>query len=156
MSAPEFVPHSDRRGMRKAHSSALRTSLRDDGVSPAYSNRPMLELDDHYADLQREAKDAGRGIDAATNEALGRLGKQEAIASAVLSRPELRSWPYRWPWAVTLLKPIVMLLLLPSMPVYACVNRGPTIARWSLSISLGTVFTCALLFVLARSILLAI
>ena len=135
---------------------ALRTSLRDGGVSPAYINRLMSELDDHYADLEQEERATGREPTAAADEALMRLGQQDTIAAQVLAKPELRSWSNRWPWIVSLLSPVLLLLLLPAMPILACVDRGPAIVRWSVSISLGAVLTVGLLLVMAQSILSAI
>ena len=135
---------------------ALTTSLRDGGVSSAYINRLVAELDDHYADLEHEERATGREPAAAAVEALRRLGRQDTIAAEVLAKPELRSWPYRWPWIVRLLRPVLLLLMLPAVPVLACAGRGPAIARWSVSISLGVVLTGGLLLAMAESILSAI
>ena len=70
-----------------------------------------------------------------------RLGQQDTIVAEVLAKPELRPWPYRWPWIVRLLRPVLLLLLLPAVPVLACAGRGSAIARWSVSIGLGAVLT---------------
>ena len=132
---------------------ALKTSLRAGGVSPAYISRLLAELDDHYADLEREERATGRESAVAAVEALRRLGQQDAIAAEVLAKPELRSWPERWPWIVSLLRPVLLLLLLPALPVLACAGRGPAIARWSVSISLAALLTGGLLLAMARSML---
>ncbi len=132
---------------------ALKTSLRAGGVSPAYISRLLAELDDHYADLEREERATGREPVVAAVEALRRLGQQDAIAAEVLAKPELRSWPERWPWIVSLLRPVLLLLLLPALPVLACAGRGPAIARWSVSISLAALLTGGLLLAMARSML---
>lgn len=132
---------------------ALKTSLRAGGVSPAYISRLLAELDDHYADLEREERATGREPAIAAVEALRRLGQQDTIAAEVLAKPELRSWPDRWPWFVSLLRPVLLLLLLPALPVLACAGRGPTIARWSISISLAALLTGGLLLAMARSML---
>lgn len=132
---------------------ALKTSLRAGGVSPAYIGRLLAELDDHYADLEREERATGREPAVAAVEALRRLGQQDAIAAEVLAKPELRSWPERWPWFVSLLRPVLLLLLLPALPVLACAGRGPAIARWSISISLAALLTGGLLLAMARSML---
>ncbi len=134
---------------------ALKTSLRAGGVSPAYISRLLAELDDHYADLEREERATGREPAIAAVEALRRLGQQDAIATEVLAKPELRSWPERWPWFVSLLRPVLLLLLLllPALPVLACAGRGPAIARWSVSISLAALLTGGLLLAMARSML---
>ncbi len=134
---------------------SLRTSLQEGGVSSAYIGRLMGELDDHYADLEQEERTTGRDPAAAGAEALRRLGHQSTLATAVLAKPELNSWCYRWPWVVRLLRPVLLLLLLPGMPVLACVDRGPAIARWSVSISLAAAMTSALLLIMAQSLLLS-
>lgn len=132
---------------------ALKTSLCAGGVSPAYISRLLAELDDHYADLEREERATGREPAVASVEALRRLGQQDAIAAEVLAKPELRSWPERWPWIVSLLRPVLLLLLLPALPVLACAGRGPAIARWSVSISRAALLTGGLLLAMARSML---
>ncbi|MEE8543155.1 MAG: hypothetical protein V3S94_04795 [Gammaproteobacteria bacterium] len=135
---------------------ALTTSLRDGGVSPAYISRLVGELNDHYADLEQEERATGRDPAVAAVEALRRLGRQDTIAAEVLAKPELRSWSYRWPWIVRLLRPVLLLLLLPAVPVLACAGRGPAIARWSVSIGLGAVLTGGLLLAMAQSMVSAI
>ncbi len=122
-------------------------------MSSAYISRLLAELDDHYADLEQDERASGREPAAAAAAALRRLGPPETIAAEVLAKPELRSWPYRWPWLVSLLRPIMVLLLLPSLPILACADRGPAIARWSVSISLGAVLTGGLLLAMAQTIL---
>ena len=139
--------------MPRVSLNALRTSLQDGGVSSAYIGRLLAELDDHYTDLEHDERESGREPAAAAVAALRRLGSQDAIAAEVLAKPELRSWPYRWPWIVRLIRPVMVLLLLPSLPILACADRGPAIARWSVSISLGAVLTAGLLLAMAQSIL---
>ena len=141
---------------RQAQRQALRASLRDGGLPVAYINRLMEELDDHYADLECEAVAAGREIEAAGTEALRRLGGEQSITAAVLVKPELRSWSSNHSWVFGLIRPLLMLLLLPIVPVYACMDRGPAIARWGVSISVGTLLTGGLLFALARTVFLTI
>jgi hypothetical protein len=134
----------------------LRASLQDGGVSPAYIGRLMTELEDHYADLEREELAFGDDPVSAAVRARRRLGEHDAIAAAVLIRPELRSWKYRWPWVAAFLQPLMLILLLPSVPMFVCADRGPAIARWSVSISLAAVLTVGLLFGMAQSIFSAI
>lgn len=131
---------------------ALRMSLQDGGVSSVYISRLLAELDDHYADLEHDERASGREPAAAAVAALRRLGRQDTIASEVLAKPELRSWPYRWPWLVSLLRPVMVLLLLPSMPILACADRGSAIGRWSVSIGLGALLTGGLLLAMAQTI----
>ena len=139
--------------MPRVSLNALRTSLQDGGVSSAYIGRLLAELDDHYADLERDELAYGREPAAAAVAALRRLGPQDTIAAEVLAKPELRSWPYRWPWLVSLLRPVMVLLLLPSLPILACADRGPAIARWGVSIGLGALLTGGLLLAMEQTIL---
>ena len=139
--------------MPKVSLQSLRASLQDGGVSPVYINRLVAELDDHFADLEREERASGSEKSAAAVEALRRLGQQDSIAAAVLAKPELRSWSHRWPWLAGLVSHVLLLLLLPVVPVVACTQCGPAIVRWSVSISLGTALTGGLLLVMAQSIL---
>lgn len=131
---------------------ALRSSLLDSAVPRRYVRRLMSELEDHYADLEREERDNGRRPGRAASFARQRLGNDESIAAAVATRPELQSWPNRWSWIVSLLRPVMLILLLPSVPVLACAERGPAIARWSASISIAALLTVGLLFAMARAI----
>ena len=142
------MPELDLRG--------LRMSLQDGGVPSGYIGRLTTELEDHYSDLEREERATGGDPKAAAANALRRLGRQETIAAAVFTKPELRSWSYRWPWIANLLQPVMLVLLLPAVPVLVCVDRGPAIARWGISISLATVLTGGLLLGMALSILSAI
>jgi hypothetical protein len=57
---------------------------------------------------------------------------------------------------VRVLRPVLLLLLLPAVPVLACAGRGPAIARWSVSIGLGAVLTGGLLLAMAQSMVVAI
>ena len=139
--------------MHRTRLNALRSSLRGSGVSPAYICRLMNELEDHFEDLENEERASGRSVAHAESNAIQRLGRQDVIAAAVLKEPELRSWCYRWPWLVTLMKPFVVVLLVPAMPILACVDRAPTIARWGASISLASAITCALLLVMAEALI---
>ena len=106
--------------MPKVSLQSLRTSLQDGGVSSVYINRLMAELDDHYADFEREERTSGSERPAAAVEALRRLGQQDGIAAAVLAKPELRSWSHRWPRLAGLMSHALLLLLLPVVPVVAC------------------------------------
>ena len=139
--------------MHRARLNALRASLRGSGVSPAYICRLMNELEDHFEDLEKEELASGSSSEHAESAAIRRLGRAEAISAAVLSKPELQPWCQRWPWLVKLMKPFVVVLLVPAMPILACMDRAPAIARWGASISLASAITCALLLVMAQSLI---
>ena len=81
------------------------------GIAPRHVRRYVRELFDHFDDLVREEKESGAGRGLAETRALSRLGSDDALADAMLSRPELRSLTARYPWAVFGLGPIAMLAL---------------------------------------------
>ena len=150
------MPKAQLQAQQQAQRRALRATLRDEGLPVTYINRLLEELDDHYVDLEREAVAAGKEVGTAGIEALLRLGGEQSITAAVVTKPELRRWSGNNPWVFGLIRSVLMLLLLPILPVYACMDRGPAIARWGVSISVGTLLTGGFLFALARTVLLAI
>ena len=81
------------------------------GIAPRHVRRTVRELSDHFDDLVREELAGGAGRELAETRALSRLGTDDALAEAMLSRPELRSLTARYPWAVFGLGPVVMLAL---------------------------------------------
>ena len=78
----------------------LRERLLRAGVAPRHVRRYLSELADHLADLRAEEERAGRGRALAEAAALARLGEVEALAEAMIARPDLRAWSARAPWAV--------------------------------------------------------
>jgi hypothetical protein len=81
------------------------------GIAPRHVRRYARELGDHFDDLAREEKAGGATRELAETRALSRLGNDDALADAMLSRPELRSLTSRFPWAVFGIGPIVLLAL---------------------------------------------
>lgn len=81
------------------------------GIAPRHVRRYLRELSDHFDDLVREEKEGGAARELAEARALSRLGSDDALADAMLSRPGLRSLTSRFPWAVFGLGPIVLLAL---------------------------------------------
>jgi hypothetical protein len=79
------------------------------GIAPRHVRRYVRELRDHFDDLMREEKAGGAARELAETRALSRLGNDEDLAQAMLSKPELRSLTARFPWAVFGIGPIVML-----------------------------------------------
>ena len=90
----------------------LRERLLRAGVVPQHVRRYLAELNDHLADLTAEEEHAGRGRKEAEAAALVRVGGLEALAGAMIERPELQSWSRRAPWAVFGLGPILSLGIL--------------------------------------------
>jgi hypothetical protein len=81
------------------------------GIAPRHVRRYVRELSDHFDDLVREEVTGGVGRELAETRAMSRLGHDDDLADAMLSRPELRSFMSRFPWAVFGLGPVVMLAL---------------------------------------------
>jgi hypothetical protein len=90
----------------------LRERLLRAGIAPRHVRRYVGELRDHFDDLV--AEDLKRGVPrhAAEAEAHTRLGTDEALAAAMLQRPELRSLTARFPWLVFGAGPVLMLAIL--------------------------------------------
>jgi hypothetical protein len=81
------------------------------GIAPRHVRRYARELSDHFDDLVREEKAGGAARELAETRALSRLGNDDDLAQAMLSRPELRSLTSRFPWAVFGIGPIILLAL---------------------------------------------
>lgn len=124
---------------------ALKNQLLGGGVAPCYVKRTILELKDHYRDLESEALRAGLGDDEAARWASTALGDEESIAQAVLACAELRAWTHTWPRLASWLRAALLFALLPSVPVVYCYSRGASIARWSVSAGLATLVTAGLM-----------
>lgn len=88
------------------------------GIAPRHVRRYARELSDHYDDLVREEKANGAARELAQSRALSRLGAEEDLAQAMLSRPEMKSLTARFPWAVFGLGPIALLALSVFAGVY--------------------------------------
>ena len=93
------------------HYQRLSERLLEAGIAPRHVRRYVRELSDHFDDLAREEIAGGAARELAQTRALARLGGEEDLARAMLSRPELRSLTARYPWAVFGLGPIALLLL---------------------------------------------
>src|SRR5271169_6849400 len=102
------------------------------GIAPRHVRRYERELSDHFDDLVREEKAGGAARDLAETRALSRLGNDEDLANAMLSRPELRSLTARYPWAVFGIGPILLLAL--------SIAGGLYLEAWLLNLPSG-VFT---------------
>src|SRR5690606_19344337 len=107
----------------------LRLELLHAGIAPAYVERTVVELADHYEDLESAARDAGRDAEEAARWAKQALGSEAAILAAVLARPELRSWSARWPRATFCLRSLAQIGMLPLLPIALCFERSAAIAR---------------------------
>ena len=88
---------------------ALREKLLQAGIAPRHVRRYQNELRQHFDDLLCAEIDGGLTGEAAFLAARARLGSDDALAAAMLARPELRSLGARYPWAVFGLAPAALL-----------------------------------------------
>jgi hypothetical protein len=91
---------------------ALRSRLLRAGVAPRHVRRYLAELTEHWDDLTAQELRAGHTLIQAKALALNRLGDTDTLAHAMLSKPALRSWSHRAPWAVFAVMPIIVLELM--------------------------------------------
>jgi hypothetical protein len=89
----------------------LSERLLSGGIAPRHVRRYVRELSEHFDDLVREEKENGATRELAHTRALSRLGSEDDLAQAMLSRPEFRSLTARFPWATFGLGPIALLAL---------------------------------------------
>ncbi len=80
----------------------LRRRLLVAGVAPRHIRRYIAELEDHLADLRREAPNEAA--------AAARLGDLDTLAQPMLDRPEFRSWTARAPWMTLIGGPILAMV----------------------------------------------
>lgn len=130
----------------------IRRALISGGVEPLYVARTLAELSDHYEDLEAEARAAGCSESEASLDAIERLGRGRVIAEEVLKRPELKSWAFRWVWVPAVLRHLVVLMSMATVPAVVVVTRGPVIARWCVSTGLAVLLTGGLLLLMTRAI----
>ena len=128
----------------RAQFESMRLELLRGGVSPIFAERTIIELSEHYEDLERDALDSGLASDEAARVARATLGTDQVLAAAVLARPELLSWSRRWPTLALCVRTAAVIGVLPALPVLYCVDRGQYIARWGAALS-GAVLIVGLL-----------
>jgi len=116
--------------MREGQFESLRLELLRSGVSPVYAERTVLELEEHFFDLESAALASGADADEASRLALVTLGNQRAIAAAILSRPELLSFSTRYPR-------VAQYLTLPGLPLMFCIEHRPELTRWMAAVGLA-------------------
>jgi len=127
------------------HFEGLELALTRGGIAPYYVRRTMLELREHYADLESDALARGLSSDEAACAAHAMLGSEQTIASVIFAHPELRAWSFRWPRAAVCLRVALVVATFPEAPVMFCVDRGPDIVRWSIAVGLAALLVGSLL-----------
>jgi hypothetical protein len=138
--------------MRAPEYKCLRLTLLESGIAPRFVERTILELREHYVDIELDALNSGLSASAAAAHARATLGSEVAIVAAVRARPELLSFAHRWPACARRLRAIAFYALLPAVPIVYCAQRRSAIARWGVSIGVAFVLTGGLLFLLQQAI----
>ena len=123
--------------MRDAQFESLRLELLRSGGAPVYVERTILELAEHYCDLENAALAAGLGADEAARVALDSLGNERAIATAFLAHPELLTFSTRHPRVAQCLQSAVTIGTLPGLPLLFCIEHRPELARWGAAVGLA-------------------
>jgi len=130
----------------------LQNELLRSGISPRHVRRTVAELNDHFEDLVDHALAEGAESTTAHERALVELGDLNDVAAAIRSRPELRSWAYRFPYLALIVYPLTCLALLPAVPVVAGIAHAGYLARWAACILLSGVVTAAIFLFMQLSI----
>lgn len=141
--------------MRDRSFAALRQALYEQGIAAGYAQRLVTELREHRLDLEADCLASGDSRARAALQARQRLGSDAAIVAQVLARRELRG---TWSSLRAALRPLQLAFAgdEPQWPAGAGVVCVPAIARWTASISLGALVTVAMLFALARTIVIGV
>jgi hypothetical protein len=124
--------------MRDARLESLRLELLRGGVNPLYVDRTIVELGEHFADLESAALAAGQTPADAARSAAAALGHQSELAAAILARHELLSFSTRWPRLAHCLQSAAAIGTLPGLPLLYCLEHRPELARWSAAIGAAT------------------
>ena len=120
----------------------LRRRLLVAGVAPRHIRRYIAELQDHLADLRRDAP--------SEDAAAARLGDLETLARPMLDRPEFRSWTARAPWLTLVGGPILAMAVASAawFAVFAAImlsikamNPGRTVEpMWLQNMTQGAIY----------------
>lgn len=134
---------------------ALKLELLKGGVSPIYVARTILELEEHYADLERDALDMGLSPADAARAARAAIGDEQALAAAILARPELLEWSTRWPRVAQWVRSAAAIGVIPGLPLMFCIEHRPEIARWGAALGVAAALVGSVLAWLNWMILVA-
>ena len=131
--------------MRDEPFESLRLELLRSGVTPVYVERTILELAEHYTDLESAALAAGLGADEAARAARVTLGDERAIAAAILAHPELLTFSTRHPRVAHCLQSAVAIGTLPGLPLMFCIEHRPQLARWVAAVGVAAALMSSVL-----------
>jgi hypothetical protein len=124
--------------MRDERLESFRLELLRGGVNPVYVDRTIVELGEHYADLESAALAAGQTPADAARSAAAALGHESELVAAILTRHELLSFSSRWPRVAQCLQSAAAIGTLPGLPLLYCLEHRPELARWSAAIGAAT------------------
>jgi len=120
--------------MRDERLESLRLELLRRGVTPVYVERTILELTEHYSDLESAALASGLSADEAACVARETLGDERAIAAAILAHPQLLTFSTRYPRVAHCLQSAAAIGTLPGRPLMFCIEHRPELARWAAAV----------------------
>lgn len=123
--------------MREGQFESLRLELLRSGVTSAYVERTILELEEHYSDLETAALASGLSPDEAARVARAALGNERAITAAVLVHPELLTFSTRHPRFAQCLHSAAAIGALPGLPLMFCIEHRPELTRWVAAVGLA-------------------
>ena len=117
---------------------SLRLELLRSGVAPLYVDRTIVELREHFADLESSALAAGYSSDEAIRMARNTLGSDRAITAAILAQPTLLRFSTRWPRVAHCLQSAATIGTLPGLPLLYCIEHRPELTRWTVALGVAT------------------
>jgi hypothetical protein len=139
--------------MPKFELESLERALRAAGIEAACAVRMRCEIEDHLIEAAQDAEAAGLDPHEAQAVALAALGTESAIVKMACEWTELLEWGRRWPRLANGLKTLAGIGQLPAIPIVYLTAHGQTIVRWSVSASLASMFTCALLLAMRTALI---
>ena len=116
---------------------SLRLELLRSGVTSLYVERTILELEEHYADLETAGLASGLSAEEAARAADAALGKEGELLAAILAHPELLTFSTRYPRVAQCLHSVASIGTLPGLPLLFCLEHRPELARWGVSLGLA-------------------
>jgi hypothetical protein len=123
----------------------LRLEITRGGVAQVYVERTLLELSEHYADLESAALAAGSSADEAARRAREALGDPREIAAVILSRRELLCFQARHPRVANCLHSAATIGAIPGLPLMYCIEHRPELARWGAALGLAVMLVGGIL-----------
>ena len=90
----------------------MKFNLISGGLAPRHARRAITEIHQHLDELREQGIHEGLSAEQALAQARHALGSEADLTSQFLSRPELKSWPSRYPKLLFILTPLLSYLLL--------------------------------------------